>query len=84
MFTALIGVAFVLMIIKLVGESYSILELCVCALIGVLVLYNYRLTNNKGLLLCMSMFLMVKRSRIERLCKISALFWEVQDYLIFS
>ena len=53
LFNLLIGMAAVLLAIKLLGEKYSLAEILICSVIGILMLYNYRLSYDKGLLLCM-------------------------------
>lgn len=75
LFNLLIDMAVVLLAVKLFGEKYSLAEILVCSVVGILMLYNYRLSYDKGLLLCMCMFLMVKNCRIERICKVGACVW---------
>ena len=48
-FWLLIGVAVIPLVMKLLGERYSVLELLVCCVISILILYNYKLSYDKGL-----------------------------------
>lgn len=83
LFNLLIGMAAVLLAIKLLGEKYSLAEILICSVIGILMLYNYRLSYDKGLLLCMCMFLMVKNCRIEHICKVGACVWGITGIFNF-
>lgn len=80
-FWLLIGVAVIPLVMKLLGERYSVLELLVCCVISILILYNYKLSYDKGLLLCWMMFLMVKNCQIDRICKAGAYVWGITGVL---
>lgn len=70
-------IAGVLSGMSMLGSLFTKWELVIYPLITVLILYNYYLLRDKGLILCFMMFLMMKNCEMDKVSEVGIFAWGV-------